>query len=630
MKIRFWGTRGSIATPGPATVRYGGNTACVEVRSGGTLAVLDCGTGGHALAHALVDTGTARRGHLLLTHMHWDHIQGIPFFSPLYTAGNEWDIYAPRGLRQSLRDALAGQMQYTYFPLSLEQLAATIRYHDLIEGRFALDDLRVTARYLNHPALTLGYRLEVGGVVTVYATDHEPHGRGLAVTGTGPLTGEDERHAEFLAGADLVIHDAQYTAAEYPAHTGWGHSTAEYVVHLAARAGVRRLALFHHAPHRDDAALDRLVEDARRHLAATGATVEVFAAAEGQLLELTPAMAVGGRAPDPAVTAHAAPTAPRERSVLVAVADPAAAAVLAEAVRAERLPLVVAGDADSVLREARGGPALVMLARALGSEDGLAVCRCLRADPATRDVPVVMVADAEDQVDRAAGVEAGVTDWLVKPFKSAYARTRIAAWVLRVACRWQKAPLPADEDDRLHALRGLGILDTEPEERFDRLTRIAAALFNVPIALVTIVDRDRQWFKSAHGCGVRETDREVSVCAHAILGDEVMIVPDALLDERFADNPAVTGDLHVRFYAGYPLAVGPSRPIGTLCLIDHRPRQLDDGSVQLLRDVAQLVLAELGRSQSAAGPPSGSDQAMGSAPPRVRRRGRPRARPRTR
>jgi len=186
MRVTFYGTRGSIATPGPSTVRYGGNTSCVAVRSdAGTLIILDIGTGAAVLGRELMaeaaQTGKKLSGHIMIGHTHWDHIQGLPFFAPLFVPGNEWDIYAPRGLRESLQDTLAGQMEYTYFPVELDQLGATIRYHDLIEGSLNVGDIAVTARYLNHPALTLGYRLHADGATMVYSCDHEPHSRALAI-----------------------------------------------------------------------------------------------------------------------------------------------------------------------------------------------------------------------------------------------------------------------------------------------------------------------------------------------------------------------------------------------------------------------------------------------------------------
>jgi GAF domain-containing protein len=188
---------------------------------------------------------------------------------------------------------------------------------------------------------------------------------------------------------------------------------------------------------------------------------------------------------------------------------------------------------------------------------------------------------------------------LIWPFSKEYARARIQAWVLREACRWKSAALPADEERRLLALRESGVLDTEPEERFDRYTRIAAALFDVPIALVSLVDRDRQWFKSRWGVDASETDRDMAFCAHAILGNDVMQVPDALADDRFADNPLVIGEPRVRFYAGAPLSLGDGSLVGTLCVADHRARNLDEGQLQLLSDLSKLVERELQKSPSA-------------------------------
>src|SRR5512141_1807504 len=150
MHVRFWGTRGSIPTPGRHTLRFGGNTSCIEVRTAAeTLVIIDCGSGLRGLGQALTQGGKpVLKGHILISHTHWDHIQGIPFFDPFYVPGNKWDIYGPKGLNQSLRETLAGQMQHTDFPISADEFGATIRYHDLVEGTFDIDDVKVTTQYL--------------------------------------------------------------------------------------------------------------------------------------------------------------------------------------------------------------------------------------------------------------------------------------------------------------------------------------------------------------------------------------------------------------------------------------------------------------------------------------------------
>jgi phosphoribosyl 1,2-cyclic phosphodiesterase/FixJ family two-component response regulator len=596
LRIRFWGTRGSIAKAGAGTVRYGGNTSCVEVRSAaGARLVLDCGTGAHGLGQAMVAERGRIRGHLLITHTHWDHIQGLPFFMPLFMPGNEWDVYGPRGLGQSLRETLAGQMQYAYFPVSIEQLGATIRYHDLVEGTFRIDDVTITTQYLNHTALTLGYRLESGGVALVYATDHEPHAK--LAWAEGVVTGEERRHVEFLEDADLVIHDAQYLASEYAEKVGWGHSPVEYVVEAARRARVRRLALYHHDPMRDDDSMDRTVLSVRERLESAGARLSVFAAVEGQVVELVPAATgVPGPGGHDGARATTEPDALDQQSVLVAVGDPAFAAELAQGVRLDGVRVGTASDGETALRQAlQDRPALLVVDRHLPVLDAFALARALRTQGGEygKDVPLVVVADEATAAERAAGVDAGVTDWLVRPFSSVYARTRVRAWRLRTACRWQPALRPADEEQRLESLRRLGILDTAPEERFDRITRIAAALFDVPIALVSLVDVNRQWFKSAQGTTVRSTDRDAAFCAHAILGDDVLVVPDTLLDPRFADNPVVGGEPRIRFYAGYPLTLTDGSHVGTLCVMDHRPRDMDEQDRACLRDLAALAEREI-------------------------------------
>ncbi|MBK8540165.1 MAG: GAF domain-containing protein [Ardenticatenia bacterium] len=595
MKLRFWGTRGSIPQAGYSTLRYGGNTACVILRSAsGTCVVLDCGTGAHGLGRSMVrDAAAPEHGHLLITHTHWDHIQGFPFFAPLFTGAGSWDVYGPRGIGQSLKDSLVGQLRYTYFPVLLEDPASTNRYHELVEGRFAVGDIRVTTRFLNHPALTLGYRLEVDGVVVVYATDHEPHDRRYGMGIEGDLTGEDLRHAQFIAGADLLIHDAQYTAAEYPERLGWGHSTIEYAVDMALRAGVRELALFHHDPWRTDDELDAIVVQARQRVVNAGGALEVFAAAEGRVIEMGRRWLPTSRLPQ--ATLDEEPQAEVTHAVLVATAEAATAEVMAAAVRAIGLQLLTAGDADLAVVAAAAEPALILLDRALPGGDVLALCRRLREGTQGQRslLPIVLIADQASEEDRRQAEAAGVTDWLVRPFSPAYARSRITAWVLRQGAAWLSAHRPNNEPRRLATLHGLRILDTGPEERFDRLTRMAGRLLNMPISALSLVDADRQWFKSVQGLDASQGPREASFCAHAILGDEPMVVPDAFLDQRFADNPAVTGEPFVRFYAGVPVHAPDGCAIGSFCVIDHRPRELDARDLQLLKDLAGLVEEEL-------------------------------------
>jgi len=447
MRVRFWGTRGSLAKPGSATIRYGGNTSCVEVRTAdNTLIVLDCGTGAHGLGQALALEGTQPiHGHLLITHTHWDHIQGLPFFAPLFVPGNVWDIYAPGGLGKRLEETLAGQMEYAYFPVTLDQLGATIHYQDLVEGVFELGDVHVTARYLNHPGLTLGYRLEVGDALVVYATDHEPHA-GLQLQ-SPPASGsgsqlllvhhEERRHIEFLRGADLVIHDAQYTAAEYPQKIGWGHSPMEYAVDVALAAGVKQLALFHHDPTHDDVLIDRLVEACRQRVAACRGTLEVCAAAEGLVVEVLEGegrAVVTEQMPPSAAIDDTGRVSGEAATVLVVDDEPDIVDLLMATLAPEGYRLLCAHDGEAALQLARlERPSLILLDWRMSGKDGLEVCRTLRhdPDPQLRSVPVVLLTAQMGQENISAGFSAGVTDYLTKPFKPAHVRSRVRGWLLR-------------------------------------------------------------------------------------------------------------------------------------------------------------------------------------------------------
>lgn len=597
MQVTFWGTRGSIAKAGSSTLRFGGNTSCVSVRSdAGTLIVLDCGTGAHGLGQELLAEahGEPVNGHILISHTHWDHIQGLPFFAPLFQRGNHWEMYGPSGLGGSLSEILAGQMEYRYFPVAINQLSADVEHHDLVEGTFDIHDVRVDTQYLNHPALALGYRLEVDEATVVYASDHEPHEYVLAFGGDVERNRHDDAHARFIAGADLLIHDAQYLASEYDSHVGWGHSTVEYVIDIARRADVASVALYHHDPNRTDSQVDALVLRAREHAAASGYNGEIFAAAEGMSIDLRNSTRPRRDREHQRVATSA--LVPHSASVVVAAHSPEILDVLVEVGRSEQIDVIVTDDlaeAFDAVRKLRPG---IVVVEPFDDDGGFDIVAAIREieGPYGVDVPVLMIGSTSARL-RPDAEEVNITEWLGWPVSEVYLRTKLRAWRLRHSSRWENAPLPDDEEQRLASLHALGILDTEPEDRFDRFTAGISAELDVPMALVSLVDTDRQWFKSRRGLDVVETPRDMSLCAHAILQPDVFEVPDTLADPRFAENPFVVGEPRVRFYAGMPLVLDDGSRVGTLCVADYRPRQLDAGQLETLQRVAGLVVNELQR-----------------------------------
>ncbi|MGH7700749.1 MAG: MBL fold metallo-hydrolase, partial [Gemmatimonadales bacterium] len=274
--VTFWGTRGSIPTPGVHTARYGGNTPCVAVTgAGGQLVILDAGTGIRALGNQLVERQNgAINAEILLSHAHWDHIQGLPHFKPFFSPGNAVRIWGSRQGSTSLEAILRRQMDPAVFPVPLDALSARLTVQHVEPGEFTLGEFRVRAMKLRHPGTTLGYRLTpiAGGPAMAYVTDNE--------LGNGPDYGTAATwrrdFVAFLQGAELLIHDAMYTPRELETHRGWGHSTFEQAVGVAADAGVRRLVLFHHEPEHGDATIDDLLAAARKQARAHGRPAEVI------------------------------------------------------------------------------------------------------------------------------------------------------------------------------------------------------------------------------------------------------------------------------------------------------------------------------------------------------------------
>jgi phosphoribosyl 1,2-cyclic phosphodiesterase len=257
VKVTLWGTRGSTPDAGPETVRYGGNTSCVEVRSDdGTLLVLDAGTGIRRLGSAL--NGECDRIDVLLTHLHMDHIQGLGFFQPLYMEGKEIHIWGPPSTTMNLRERLARYLSPPLFPVRIRDLPCKPILHDVTPGEFEIGCFRITADFVCHPGPTFGYRISENGSAMAYMPDHEP---ALCADALG-RDPDWTSGFEIAAGVDTLIHDAQYSVEEYPEHVGWGHSSIEQTIRFAAAAGVRRLVTFHHDPAHDDQALDHIVEDA--------------------------------------------------------------------------------------------------------------------------------------------------------------------------------------------------------------------------------------------------------------------------------------------------------------------------------------------------------------------------------
>lgn len=266
MLLRFWGVRGSTPTPQRQNLRYGGNTSCVEVRVGGQLFIFDCGTGFRVLGNALREEFGSRplSAHVFLSHYHWDHIQGIPFFVPLYDERNSFIFHSFRSVDTGLQQALEEQMLNPYFPVDMTVMHAKRHFHEIGEERSRYDGVEITTSRLHHPQGCLGFRIEHKGKVVVYATDNEP----------GDPTGDRNVRA-LAAGADVLIYDAQYTPEEYAAgKQNWGHSTWKEGVEIAKETQAKRLILFHHDPDHNDRRIDAIVRQARRLFPRTQAARE--------------------------------------------------------------------------------------------------------------------------------------------------------------------------------------------------------------------------------------------------------------------------------------------------------------------------------------------------------------------
>lgn len=295
LQLRFWGTRGSIPVSGLSHVRYGGNTSCISLTSDtGHLFVFDCGSGARELGQHLLENAktdgkqSGLSGYIILSHTHWDHIQGFPFFAPVFQPGNHFNILGWSNCSQTLASILAGQMEKIYFPVSLDALPSKLNFYSLQFNGAVLDGAKLTGRLLNHPLPSTAYRLELGGKTVIYATDHEP--RKLPDLKADSLLGDDvidPKLVQLAWGADVLIHDAQYSMTELAQKVGWGHNSGEVAVDTAIKAGVKHLVLFHHDPAHDDRAIDTILQAACWRAEALGhKELKITAASDGMALDL--------------------------------------------------------------------------------------------------------------------------------------------------------------------------------------------------------------------------------------------------------------------------------------------------------------------------------------------------------
>ncbi len=272
MRVKFWGVRGSTPTPHAENMRYGGNTSCVEVRLGDEIYVFDCGTGFRSLGMGLRHEFGPRpvRAHVFVSHFHWDHIQGLPFFGPLYDKPENKFIFHCSSRTRSLKSVLEEQMATPYFPVAMTEMKSQYDFYNIEEGKLKLDDITIKTAWLNHPQGCMGFRIETKEGVVVYATDNEPGDAAF-----------DKSVRKLAEGADILIYDAQYLPEEYAARRrGWGHSHWREAVNVVMESGAKELILFHHDPEHTDACIDSVVKEARNHYP------KVRAAAEGMEINL--------------------------------------------------------------------------------------------------------------------------------------------------------------------------------------------------------------------------------------------------------------------------------------------------------------------------------------------------------
>jgi diguanylate cyclase (GGDEF)-like protein len=558
MQVRFWGTRGSIPTPGHRTTVYGGNTSCVEIhtRDKANL-ILDCGTGIRSLGLDMLSRPGPYRSHLLIGHTHWDHIQGFPFFTPAFVASSELNIYGSAAFQRSLEGLLSGQMQYSYFPVKLQELSSRIHYTELEEGFFRIGNVLVETQYLNHTAATIGYRISADGATVAYVTDHEPFWNSTGPTFHHP---GDQRHIQFLNGTDLLIHDAQYTSEEYRSKLGWGHSPADYATDVAIAAGVKRLALFHHDPDHDDAAI-KLMEDTQRARAkAAGSNLEVFAAAEGMELD------INGQGYGKTIVHVSALERRRIEGgrVLIVSAHLADITAIQQVLQEDGLQLTSVLDGRGALEAAAASSQdLVILNSKLNDGDGTSFIQPLRDRLHYPDLPVILL--TEDRISEIPYTAAAISaDCMARPFSAPMLRARVRAWLTRTI-GITDAPisvvLPSAPD-------AVSDGDTVAAQSLELLRSIPLLAPLTPGQHSHLIARSVEQEFPANHTIIRQDDRGGSV--YVILSGRVRVIESV----TESASEMVIGDL------------GPGEIVGELGVLTGRPRSASVVTLERTRCLA--------------------------------------------
>lgn len=493
----------------------------------------------------------------------------------------------------------------------------------------------------------VGKSMAKRGVSVAYITDHEPFDHSLAkgggftpldsaIIGNAHRLSADHSHAQFFKDVDILFHDAQYLYSEYAPTSGgmskeyWGHSTVEYVVEVAFYANVKTLLLFHHDPQRTDDQMDDLVLYATKKaeelekefgdiMASLGSgdrvPMKVVGSRERDIYELDPFKFIeddhlvenlshsqngtsGGGSP-PLMTTHCLNLNHTAILGLCPIKHSTSLEVLTE----NSFDATVGYRSPDIIDLAKSTqPSIIILDENFLGSSVFDICEEIRKDGAWGEyVNLFIIAAPKAEDDKSVSEEAkeqdtldrlNVAEYIQGPFSPSYLLTRIQVSLLRMPLRWQRPPLIKNESERILALQGTRLLDTDPEERFDRITRLTAAMFNAPMSTISLVDSDRVWFKSKVGLNAPEFPRDNAICSHAICNKGLMVINDILQDERFADLPFG----NARFYAGCPIRIPSSdgdKAIGSLCIIDYKPRDLNEDEMKLLNDFAAMVRREI-------------------------------------